>query len=377
MKRDVCIDARMLLNGGIGTYIRNLLPGLKDAFRLQVIVHPETVKKETWLQQYNLIFSSANIYSIREQIELPLRIPRVDLFFSPHYNIPVAPIRARKRAVTIHDVFHLAFASQLQWHERFYAKRVMQQAVRRSHAIITDSEFSVAEICKYTQVASDQIVPIHLAVDRTLFQPVADPQRIAHVFQKYRLPKRYFLFVGNLKPHKNLNNLLLALRENPSWELVVVGKSDGMKNVNAGTGAYMQFPELHGRVHWHPTVSNHELSIFYQHAEALVLPSLYEGFGLPPLEAMSCGCPVIASNAASLPEVCGSGALYVLPENPFDIANKMNQVFVDKQLKNKLVHEGCHNLTRFDWAKTVEKHIQLFETLLVPDRQNLSRLGRA
>jgi len=361
MKKEVCIDARMLLLGGIGTYIRNLLPGLNAAFQLKLIVHPDIVEKEKWLQGYDLIFSSAGIYSIREQIELPMRIPHVDLFFSPHYNIPLAPIRAKRRVVTIHDVFHLAFGSHLQWHERIYAKRIIQQAVGRSHAIITDSAFSASEICKYTHIVADQIIPIHLAVDRNLFQPIVHKDRIAEIVQKFRLPKRYFLFVGNLKPHKNLSNLLLALKENSDWELVIVGKGHGMKNVDSGIAAYEKLPELHGKVHWHPTVPNDALSVIYQHAEALILPSYYEGFGLPPLEAMSCGCPVIVSNAASLPEVCSSAALYVAPEKPASIASAMKKLTENPELKQKLVQEGYTNLTRFDWGKTVEKHIELFE----------------
>jgi len=249
----------------------------------------------------------------------------------------------------------------LQWHERTYAKQIIQQAVRRSHAIITDSTFSASEICKYTHAAAHKITPIHLAVDRNLFQPVANQDLIAKIVRKFHLPKRYFLFVGNLKPHKNLRNLLLALKENAHWQLVIIGKSQGMKNVDSGIAAYEKLPELHGKVHWHPTVPNDELSVIYQHAEALVLPSYYEGFGLPPLEAMSCGCPVIVSKAASLPEVCSSAALYVTPENPADIASAMKNVTENPELKQKLVQEGYTNLTRFDWGKTVEKHIELFE----------------
>ena len=112
----VCFDARMLWHGGIGTYIRNLLPSLKAAFSsLQVIVHPKMLQTEKWLEDYDLILSSAPIYSIREQIDFFLKVPKVDLFFSPHYNIPLTFIRAKKRVVTIHDVFHLTPLSPLRW----------------------------------------------------------------------------------------------------------------------------------------------------------------------------------------------------------------------------------------------------------------------
>ncbi|HEY4255016.1 MAG TPA: glycosyltransferase family 1 protein [Chlamydiales bacterium] len=366
--KELCIDARMLSKGGIGTYIRNLLPGLKaSSFRLKVLIHQEAIAKEKWLQEYDLIFVKAGIYSVQEQIELPLRIPSVDLFFSPHYNIPLAPIRAKKRVVTIHDVFHLAFSSTLSWPERMYARQVIHQATRRSEAIITDSNFSASEICKYTKVSNKKIEVIHLGADRKLFRR-ADRNEILEVLQKYLLGQKYFLFVGNLKPHKNLTNLVLAMKEfcntvSKDFSLVIVGAAEGMKNVDSGSQTYKQFPELQGKVHWLSKVPNEDLSALYQSAEGFIFPSYYEGFGLPALEAMSCGCPVIASSTASLPEVCGSAALYIDPHNPREITAAMQQLADNHALKQRLIEQGYKNLGRFDWTSTVAQHIELFEKI--------------
>lgn len=367
MKRnEICFDARMLWHGGIGTYIRNLLPGLRaSSFQLRVIVHPKMIEKERWLQAYDLILSTASIYSIKEQIEFFLHVPKVDLFFSPHYNIPLAPLRAKKRVVTIHDVFHLAYSSQLRWHERLYAKYMICQAAYRSDLIITNSRFSHEEICKYVKNVKDKIYPIHFGVDYKKFQREENEKRVQNIIQTFLLPPRYFLFVGNLKSHKNLQGLLLAMRYLPTdIKLVVIGKSEGMRYVDTGSVIYNQYPELQGRIFWFSSITNEDLPIFYQLAEALVFPSYYEGFGFPPLESMGCGCPVIASNVASLPEICSSAAIYVSPENSKEIASAMQKIVIDRELRRKLIEEGYKNIQKFSWEKSIERHIELLEKLI-------------
>lgn len=365
-KMEVCFDARMLWHGGIGTYIRNLLLGLKSSsFSIKVITAPDILKKEKWLEDYDLILSTASIYSVREQMDFFLRVPKVDLFFSPHYNIPLVPIKAAKRVVTIHDVFHLAYISSLRWHERLYARYVIHQAIHRSNAVITDSQFSSDEIYKYTGGEKKKIQVIHCAVDRTLFQREKNENQIQKTVEKFSLPSCYFLFVGNLKPHKNLRGLLLAMRQVDSdIKLVIVGKSDGMKHVDTGALMYEKYPELKNRILWLSSVASEELPILYQLAKALVFPSYYEGFGLPPLEAMSCGCPVIASNAASLPEVCGQAALYVSPEDWGQIALAMKKIKDNVELKKELIRKGYQNEQRFSWERSVQKHVELFERVL-------------
>jgi glycosyltransferase involved in cell wall biosynthesis len=360
----------MLWNGGIGTYIRNLLLGLQaSSFRIRAIVHPKMPDKEKWLQKCDLLFSKAPIYSVREQIELPFLIPRSDLFFSPHYNIPLVPIRARKRLVTIHDVFHLAHLSTLNWKERLYAKKVIGQAVRKSDAIITDSAFSFSEICKYTSVCPEKIHVIPCGVNRTLFEPEKKSHVIQQIIQKFHLPPQFFLFVGHLKPHKNLHGLLRAMSlftadSERDISLVIVGKSGGMKHVESIEKMRSDYPNLEKKVLWLSSVDNEELPILYQLAEALVFPSFYEGFGLPALEAMSCGCPVIASDRASLPEVCGAAALYISPDQPREIANAMKQIADNLIDREALKQAGYQNIKRFRWEQAIEKHIEQIDLLV-------------
>jgi glycosyltransferase involved in cell wall biosynthesis len=319
---------------------------------------------QAWCNGFEQVLFPFPIYSIKEQIAFPGKIPPCDLFFSPHYNIPLLPIRAKKRIVTIHDVFHLAFASTLRLDQRLYAKFVIHQAIRKSDLVLTDSHFSRDEICKYTIGLKNEIHPIYCGVNSDIFRREENRAQIEKVIHDFSLPSNYFLFVGNLKAHKNLKGLLLALKELSSdVSLVVLGKSQGMNYVDTGESIYRQFPELAGRVFWFSSVTNKDLPIFYQLAQALVFPSYYEGFGLPPLEAMSCGCPVITSNRASLPEVCGAAPIYISPARPEEIALAMKKVMMDLEFRQKMVEEGYKNREKFTWKIAAERHSELFENL--------------
>lgn len=359
---NLCIDARMASFSGIGTYIRELIPYFdRSRFRLVLLV---SSLDQPWCNRFEQILFDFPIYSIAEQIAFPIKIPQCDLFFSPHYNIPLLPIRAKKRTVTIHDVFHLAFASTLRLDQRLYAKFVIHQAIRKSDLVVTNSYFSRDEICKYTVGLKNEIHPIYCGVNRDVFRREENRSQIQKVIRDFSLPLKYFLFVGNLKAHKNLKGLLLALKElPPDVSLVVLGKSQGMKYIDKGESIYRQFPELEKRVFWFSSVTNKDLPVFYQLAQALVFPSYYEGFGLPPLEAMSCGCPVIASNRASLPEVCGAAPIYISPENPQEIALAMQKVMVDLEFRQKMIEEGYKNTEKFKWKMAAEKHSELFEKI--------------
>ena len=164
--KELCIDARMIFSSGIGTYLKNLLLALKSSpFKCRLLMDPACIEKLSWLSHFEIIPLSAGIYSIQEQLKLPLLIPKCDLFWSPHYNVPVLPIRAKKRLVTIHDVYHLAYFSTLKWKEKVYAKGVISRAVKVSDQIITDSFFSEAEILKYTRAKKAKISVIPLGVD--------------------------------------------------------------------------------------------------------------------------------------------------------------------------------------------------------------------
>jgi glycosyltransferase involved in cell wall biosynthesis len=353
---DICIDARMAYASGIGTCIRQIVPLLNQPpFRVILLLND---KKPSWCDSFEQIILSSPIYSIQEQLELPLKIPKCDLFWSPHYNIPLLPIRAKKRAVTIHDACHLALSKHLSFAEKLYAKTMLKAAYRQSDLVFTDSTFSKNELEHYLGQSSTQINIVPMAVDHDYFKKAIDPYRIKDVQEKYGLPKNFILFVGNLKPHKNLQGLIKAfsLASLSNWSLVLVGKNKGLRN------SISKIEE--NNIVVLENVSNEELPVLYSLASLFILPSFYEGFGLPPLEAMSCECPTLVSNAASLPEVCGDASLYFPPEDPQEMATMITRVLFDEELKKNLVMKGLERAKTFSWENTAMKYRQLFAKVL-------------
>jgi glycosyltransferase involved in cell wall biosynthesis len=353
--KKLCFDARMINHSGIGTYIRNILMRFQDfPHEVSVIVGPEAAAEHAFLRAFKLIETSAPIYSIEEQLKLPFLIPRCDLFWSMHYNVPLMPIRARTRMVTIHDVNHLALRGTLP--QSIYAKMVLKAAASRSKHILTISQFSKGEIERFLGVSQGKVTAIHLGVDRAHFYPRGNEELRVRVREKYALPEKFILFVSNLAPHKNVRGLLVAWQklELPGWQLVFVGRE----------GRRSDWEDVsRERVVFLGKVDYNDLPLIYESAYASILPSFYEGFGLTPLESMSCGCPVIVSNAASLPEVCGASCIYVDPYSPEDIARGLKAMIADTALRERLKVAGLERALQFDWDRTARAHREIIESL--------------
>ena len=365
----LCIDARMINSSGIGTYLRNLIPYFLDEFEVTFLIN----EKERDLKQLinsKTIDMVSTIYSIKEQIELKQKIPSCDLFWSPHFNIPILPIKARKRIVTIHDTYHLAHLKKLPWLQKFYAKIFYFFATKLSNQIITVSNFSKKELKKYLNVSEKKINVIYNGVDTCLFKHISDKTLLQKIKLEYGLPDKFMLTVGNVKPHKNLGTLVVAFqhmqqRERSDYELVIIGKKDGFiskdykvfKTVNND-------PVLKNKVKFTGYVPNKDLPIIYNLASIFVFPSLYEGFGLPPLEALASGTPTAVSNKSSIPEICGEATTYFNPEDPIDISEKIEFVLKNNSIAQSQIEKGFAQLKEFDWKLSAEKHIRLFKSLV-------------
>ncbi len=357
--KKLCVDARMLFSSGIGTYLRNILQGLQKEkqFTISVIV-PEKFAQEKEIAPFSKIFCKAPIYSIEEQLALPFFIPSCDLFWSPHFNVPLAKIRAKRRIVTLCDIYFFMHQKNLSWLKKKYAQIFYQKAIDASERVITISSFSEREIRENLKRTEQKIVTIPLGVER---------QDFVEGEKKRKLPSSFFLYVGNLKPNKNLERLFRAFSklssENPSLSLAVISRSKKQEREKIIREAFSG-EKLPSSIIFFEDVSNKELPFFYKEAISLVFPSLYEGFGLPPLEAMIAECPVLASNIEVIQEVCKSSVLYFDPYQEGEIYQRMKQVLEDTQMREELREKGKIYAKNLSWEKTIKSHVTLFEEIL-------------
>jgi glycosyltransferase involved in cell wall biosynthesis len=370
----ITIDVRMLDAYGIGTYIRNLVPMIISALpeiRFNLLGDKSELQKLSWTSNSNvdLIHCNSPIYSISEQFELPLRIPESDLFWSPHYNIPFLSARTKKRVVTIHDVFHLVFFNRLNLPKKIYSKTMLNLATRYADKIITVSNFSESEIMRHIKINRDKIKVINNAVNTDIFKAL-NGNAPNDINKKLVPPEKYILYVGNIKFHKNIKNLILAYEHLlnkgiTDCYLVIVGEKERFIAADSNIRDTINSPsKLSEKIIFTGYMKIDDLSVLYNSASLFVFPSLYEGFGLPPLEAMACKCPVVVSNTASLPEVCGDAAYYVDPHSVDSIAEGIQNVLSDNTLRESLIKRGLERVKLFSWERSAEEHLKIFEEVL-------------
>jgi glycosyltransferase involved in cell wall biosynthesis len=346
----IAIDYRMCRSSGIGVYLRNIVQHLvqeyHEEFRV-VLLGGDPVPGVSDHRP-----CSSPIYSISELVEVPIRIPRsIDVFWSPNYN---APITSRGRlVVTVHDVNHLALPDLLESRlKRAYAKLMFANVKRRAARVICVSKFTASELTRLTGLEPNQITVVHSGLSASWTAPSDSPRPIA---------APYILFVGNVKPHKNLGRLLQAfglIKDRIPHTLVIVGKREGI--VTPDHAAVAAAERLGHRVVFTDEVPEERLRAYYAHADLLVFPSLYEGFGFPPLEAMAMGIPVAASTAASIPEICGEAAAYFDPHSIDEMSTVIEQALTDQALRAKLREQGTKQIAKYSWATTAAQTAAVF-----------------
>jgi glycosyltransferase involved in cell wall biosynthesis len=298
-------------------------------------------------------------YSAWEQLSIPRQLHRlqVDLFHAPHYVVPLyCPAPA---VVTVHDCIHLLFPQYLP-RRRFaqqYASYMMGAAVRKSALVFTVSEASKADILRfYPATDPDRVHVVPNAIDAALLE---DPGEAEHerVRERYQIRGRFVLYAGNIKPHKNLDRLIEAfglLKQRPGHDdlkLLIIGDEVsryGSLRRRVETGG------LRADVRFFGFVPDHTLAALYRMAAVFAFPSLYEGFGLPPLEAMACGTPVVTSRISSLPEVVGDAAVLIDPYSVPDIAEGLERVLGDEALRADLISKGRARAASFSWERSVK-----------------------
>jgi glycosyltransferase involved in cell wall biosynthesis len=363
----IAIDARKLRDYGIGTYVRNLLRHLSridhDTEYVLLCRPADYGLVEGLGENFRPVAESAPSYSVREQLLVPmdLRRERVDLFHAPHYVLP--PLTPVRSVVTIHDCIHLRFPQYLPHKLGYaYARASLWFATHRSSRIMTVSEASKRDILRYFRVPAAKIDVIHNAIDERFGRMPAE-EEIARVRERYQLNDPFVLYAGNIKPHKNLERLIEAFHmlrrgDLEHVKLLIIG--DEVSKYATLRRAVHRY-KLHKHVRFFGFVPDETLAVLYRLASVFVFPSLYEGFGLPPLEAMASGTPVVTSNVSSLPEVVGDAALLVDPYEPEAIAQAMREVLTDQALRESLVRKGLARVGLFSWDRSVRRVREIYE----------------
>ena len=355
----VAVDARMVEASGIGTYLRNVLRRLVadgPEWRLALLGDPDGLARHAWASAsgVEIVAHRAPLYGLRQQL-LPAaaRALEPDLLWVPHYNVPLT-WRGRL-LVTVHDLAHLALPELFgRGARRAYACLTFAAVRRRAAGLLFVSRFSRDEFHRLVGEPRGVEWTVANGVEPEWFEVAPPP-----------VERPYFLYVGNVKPHKNLRRLLEAfalLASELPHDLLLAGRRRGFltgdPEIAGRTG------ELGDRVRFTGFLEAAELRRTVAGAAGLVLPSLYEGFGLPAVEAMACGCPVLAARAGALPEVCGDAAIYCDPGDPADIAAGLRRLAVDVPLVRRLAAAGPGRARELSWDATTAGVAEALRQLL-------------
>jgi len=368
------IDARFYGPGskGLGRYTQKLIENLEkvaaagDDFYI-------FLRKENWDEyqpknpHFRKVLANFSWYSFSEQWRMPLLVSQydLDLMHFPHFNVPL--YCPRPFVVTIHDLILLHFPtlrsttlSPLFYRFKFWVyKKVIHLALKRARRILAVSKFTKEDILKNYPVAKGKISVIYEAAD---IPEEKSSSLDGKILDKYGIIKPYLLYAGNAYPHKNLENLLLGFREVSKERLnlflVLVGKKDYFYKRLVKEAKNLDLK----KVIFTGQVTDLELEEIYRNAEAYIFPSLYEGFGLPPLEAMARNVPVIASDHESLKEILGDNAHFFDAREPKNIAEAVLEIIADEEKKNALRKKGREWVKRYSWfraaAETLEAYYQ-------------------
>ncbi|PIS32359.1 hypothetical protein COT40_00450 [Candidatus Peregrinibacteria bacterium CG08_land_8_20_14_0_20_41_10] len=363
------IDCRLFSTSfGIGRYtfelVRNLIK-LDQVNTYYLFGYQADFKNFKTPVNFHKVITEIPIYSFKEQLSFwrVLRRYPLDLMHFTHFSSPL--LYRRPCIATIHDITHTVYPGRKKSHffHRFSYTLVISSLLKRAKQLIAVSQFTKNDLIRHFQVPSLKIRVIYEGVADE-FKPIRQKTLLAKTLKTFKLKPGFLLYTGAHRYHKNLTNLILAFEKltktkDFSADLVITGKPDPLYPEPEQLAKTLR---LQKRVRFLGAVSEKDLINLYNLASLYVFPSLYEGFGLPLLEAMACGTPVVCSNASSLPEVAGrDAALLFDPTNPQEIAQKILVLYQDPALQKKLIRSGFKRLKQFSWEKMARETLGIYK----------------
>lgn len=373
----IAIDARWIFSrlSGVGVYTRNLIRhlGIVDRENRYVLLFddPELMERElreTGARErgnFSAEMLPYSVFSLRNQARLPRKLKSLgaDVFHSPNFMIPLRGSGVRT-VVTIHDLIPLLFPQYTGRSKktRFFPiyKRIMRRVASRADAIMADSECTRRDIINTFGVAEEKVHRVHLGVDEMF----SEGATTGIIRRRFGISGRMLLCVGRQDPYKNVLTAVKAFarvlerQKDLECAMLIVGEKDPRY---PEVGEYVSQNNLQGKVFVTDYLGDKELVEAYRVADVLLHLSLYEGFGLPPLEAMACGTPVVASNRSSLPEVLGEAALFTDPLDPAKAAKRVIAVLTDENARQRLISKGREQAARYKWTETARQVVSLYE----------------
>ncbi len=296
------------------------------------------------------------------RLRLPLYVElftgKLDLFHSPDFVLP--PIRRARTIITVHDLSFLRYPECAAPGLVEYLSAVVPRSLQRADLVLADSTWTRRDLIEMLHIPAEKIVVVPAGVGPE-YHPISDQAALTALRERYSLPRRFILHVGTLEPRKNLIRLMEALRamadREPELCLVLVGGKGWLYEDIFASVARLG---LTGKVVFPGYIAEADLPAVYNLAAVLAYPSLYEGFGIPPLEAMACGVPVVSSNSSSLPEVVGDAAVLVEPADTAALAAALLRTLSDSQLRQTLRARGLARAAAFSWPSAAEKLLDAY-----------------
>jgi len=312
----------------------------------------------------NIPLSDRALAILWHRLRLPLWVElfcgRLDLFHSPDFTLP--PTRRASGVLTVHDLSFIRVPDSAHPRLRAFLLQAVPRSVQRADWVLADSECTKRDLIELMGSSAERVQVVYPGVERR-FRPIGEAEVLAAVQRRYELPPRFVLALSTLQPRKNFERLIQA------YALMSEALRRDVKLVIAGGRGWcydsifemVKTLQMGDAVHFSGYVADEDLPALYSLAELFALPSLYEGFGLEPLEAMACGTPVVTSDVSSLPEVVGDAGLCVDPLDVDRLAEAMELVFADAALRQEMIRKGMKRARQFSWEAAAQKLLHLYE----------------